>query len=190
MPYELISENIYTVIFVGLLFGGETILLPAMYFGISGTISLQAIIGISILATAISDTFWYYLGRTTPVEKISSLKIFRKYTENIAGLSSSFKKNGLFLLFSSKFVYGTRTTMQILCGMNNITFVKYFFINISGIVALNAFFLVLGITIKESFVLLAESPFHLLLALGTFALCVIIFHILFKKLIWEKWSPQ
>lgn len=190
MLYDLISENIYVAMFIGLLFGGETVLLPAVYFGISGVISLKAVIAISILATAISDTFWYYLGRTAPIEQISSFRIFRKYSEKMMSLSRSFKDNGLVLLFFSKFVYGTRTAMQILCGANNIAFVKYFFVNISGILALNAFFIIIGLTVDKSLSLFIVSPERLWLALGAFAICAATLQILFKKLLWKKWLRQ
>ncbi len=173
--------------FVGLLFGGETVLLPAIYFGISGAISLQAVIAISVLATAISDTFWYYLGCIISVEKIASISIFKKHAKKVMRLSHSFQENGLILLFFSKFVYGTRTAMQILCGVNRIAFAKYFFVNISGILALNTLFIVLSITVEKSFESLVTSPHRLWLALGTFAICATTLQILFKKLLWKKW---
>jgi len=190
MIYDLIAQNIYTALFLGLLLGGETVLLPAIYFGLSGVISLQGVIGISIIATAISDSFWYYIGHVTPVEKISSLGAFKTYRERLADLSDAFNEHGLLLLFFSKFVYGTRTAMEILCGVSNIVFVRYFFVNLFGILALNAFFVLLGVTIKETFAALVDSPQHLWLALGTFAICTVTFHVLFKRLIWEKWSPS
>lgn len=190
MVYNLISNNIYTALFIGLLLGGETALLPAMYLGISGVINLEAVFGISIIATAISDTFWYYLGRTMSAEKISSIGIFKKYTEKITALSSSFRSNGFTLLFFSKFVYGTRTVAQILCGIHALHFVKYFFTNIFGILALNIFFLTLGITVEKSFSQFVESPTRLWLALGTFAVCAVLLQTLFKKFIWKKLSQS
>jgi len=186
MIYHFISNNIYSALFIGLLFGGETALLPAIYFGISGVINLEAVIGISIIATAISDTFWYYLGRTMSAEKISSFKILKKYVAKIAILSNSFKSNGLTLLFFSKFVYGTRTAAQILCGVHSINFVKYFFINISGILALNIFFLTLGMMVEKSFAQFVESPTRLWLALLPVPVCAVVLQTLFKKLIWKK----
>lgn len=186
MIYDLISNNIYTALFIGLLLGGETALLPAMYLGISGVINLDAVIGISIVATAISDTFWYYLGRTTSAEKISSIIIFKKYAGKITTLSNSFKSSGLAILFFSKFVYGTRTVAQILCGVHSLNFAKYFFTNISGILALNIFFLALGITVEKSFAQFVESPARLWLALGTFVACAVLLQTLFKKFIWKK----
>jgi membrane protein DedA with SNARE-associated domain len=180
----------YTALFIGFLFGGETILLPAIYFGIIGTINLKAVIALSILATVISDTFWYAVGRTIPGGSILHISILRKYRKKITGLSRPFKKNGLVLLFFSKFVYGTRTAVQILCGANNIAFINYFFINMCGILALNVFFIIIGKMLEESFALFVESPQRLLFTLGAFAICTAAFHILFKKLLWKKWSQS
>lgn len=184
---QFIGNNVYLVVFIGLLLGGETILLPAIYFGITGEISLPLVVLISVLATAISDSFWYYFGRTTPAEKISSVKFLAKYSQKIIKFSEMFREHSLWMLYLSKFVYGTRTVMQILCGMHTIKFVKYFFVNTLGILSLNAFFIILGLTISESFVRFVESPNSMWLALGAFAVCSILIHVILNKFIFKKW---
>lgn len=191
MIYDQLATHPYVVMFIGLLLGGETILLPALYLGISGSVSLSAVVAISLLATAISDSLWYLLGRAVKVRKIPSMMssaVYKKHSKQMNELSRMFEKRGLAILFSSKFVYGTRTATQVLCGIKKIPFWKYFFVNIFGIIALNTLFIVIGTLVEGGFGLLAVSPATPWIAFGVFAFCVVAIHVVIKNLLWQNWS--
>ena len=187
---QIIPGNIYTVLFAGLLLGGETALLPAVYFGIEGTLYLPLVILISVVATAVSDTFWYALGRSVPMQKIASSWWLASYEKHVLSLSKLFAEKGLVILFLSKFVYGTRTAAQILCGVNKIKFAGYFAVNIAGILALNSFFIVLGLVLKDSLSALVASPHTVWASLALFVVVAVILQTAFKELIWKKRFQQ
>jgi len=138
---DFLIQNQYFAIFVGLLLGGETILLPALYFSAIGQLNIWFIILIMIVATVISDTIWYFLGFGLS-EGVSWIKLSQRKREIMERYSTLFSERALFLLFMSKFVYGTRVVAQILCGVYKIDFKKYFIINLAGIAALTAFYAV------------------------------------------------
>jgi|SRR3989344_8425214 len=190
MPYELLADHMYILMFLGILFGGETVLLPAIYFGIIGKISLTTVIMISVTATVISDTAWYFLGMVTAGKFSYFSKFIEYYRNQISLVAKAFRENSLVLLFVSKFVYGARTATQITCGVQKVPFVKYFFVNIFGILSLNALFVILGVTIQRSLNVFVESPIRLWFSLALFAAVVIIIHRLSKTYIWNKLSPS
>ncbi len=73
-----------------------------------------------------------------------------KIQERLERLSGPFAKHGAMVLFFSKFVYGTRTAVQILAGLQKMPIRKYFSINILGIATLTTFMAVLAYSIDET----------------------------------------
>lgn len=181
-------DHAYSVLFIGLLIGGEAVLLPAIYLALEGKLDLLLVIGIALAATTLSDTFWYGLGRTLPLSAWSTNGRFSRFGRTLAAISALFSRRALMTLFLSKFVYGTRTAVQILSGAHRISFLPYFFVNLSGILLLNAVFVILGATAKNFFDVFADSPWRIWVSFGVFVALALAIHMLFKKLIWKKWS--
>src|SRR3989344_3115421 len=93
----------YLFLFLGMLVGGETFLLPAAYLAAKGTLTFPLVIFFAGLATLVSDTAWYIIGRFFPLNKILSWKMFFKKREISLKIFSVFKKHSQKLLFISKF---------------------------------------------------------------------------------------
>jgi len=186
---EILWSNIYYAIFIGLFFAGETVLIPAIYLGVEGRLDLPLVIAISLMAAVISDLVWYFVGRLFPLSKILTFRPFRSKNAEIDSLSKVFDKHALYILFLSKFIYGTRTIVQILCGSRKISFLPYFMINFTSLCILNGVFVLIAFYINKS-TILVSYPYGIWIALGVFAGIVILFHYIVKKIFWEKWSQQ
>lgn len=132
---SFIGNYPYLFLSVGLLLGGETVLLPALYLGITGSLNLLYVFLIMTIATVLSDTFWYLLGRGA-VPHILKIRFREKIHAYGSAFHGAVKGRELFLLFFSKFVYGTRIAAQVLCGLHKVPFWRYFFVNLAAVIAL------------------------------------------------------
>ncbi|MDO8551940.1 MAG: VTT domain-containing protein [bacterium] len=186
---DIIRANIYYVIFVGLFFAGETVLLPAIYLGVEGKLNLWLVLCLSLAATILSDLAWYFIGRNIPLSKILSFRFLRSRSKEITQVSRAFDKHALYILFISKFVYGTRTIAQILSGTHRVPFLPYLAINFSGLFVLNMVIAIVAFVIGKNTVL-EDSTYGLWMALGVFAAVIILLHYISKKILWKIWSQQ
>lgn len=143
------SAHPYIFLFIGLLFVGETVLLPAIYFTLSGKLHLPYVIAIALVATLLSDVFWYYIGAHIK-NRFARKIVSGRLQKNIEKLSGVFARRGETVLFISKFVYGTRTATQILAGLQPMRFRKYISINFLGIFSLLMFLVALAYSIDAT----------------------------------------
>lgn len=130
-----LSAHPYLFMFVGMLFVGELVLLPAIYLAVSGRLSLATVIGIAVAATVLSDLVWYYAGRKFPASALQRLP-GRGTNKLVNGLDRLFDRRGAHVVFLSKFVYGTRVAAQILAGVHDVPFRTYLVANTLGVTAL------------------------------------------------------
>lgn len=129
------SAHPYLVVFVGMLFVGELVLLPAIYLAISGRLELVYVILVAVAATVISDLAWYFAGRTFPAAALQRLP-GRGTNKVVRGLDRLFDRRGAQVVFLSKFVYGTRVVAQVLAGVHDLPFRAYLIANTLGALAL------------------------------------------------------
>jgi membrane protein DedA with SNARE-associated domain len=129
----LFTSYPYPIIFVSLLVGGGIILFPAFYLAVLGVFTWWHIIGIMVLATLFADSFWYLVGRGAVPAFMSSRFNRAKYLKKV---TNSTKGRELILLFYSKFVYGTRIAVQVLCGARRVNFAAYLFVNTATVILL------------------------------------------------------
>lgn len=139
----------YIFLFVGLLFAGETVLLPAIYFALDGRLHMPHVILTALLATATADFMWYYIGMHMG-ERFARRMVKGKIQQRLEKLSGPFARHGAMVLFFSKFVYGARTAAQILAGLQKMPIRKYLAVNILGIATLTVFIAVLAFSIDET----------------------------------------
>src|SRR5436853_7127455 len=97
------QESAYIILFFALLVGGETVLVPAVYLALIGKLQVVPLVAIASLATILSDSAWYLVGRVLPVEKISKLRwLGKKWPRVFDSVSEVFKRHGLKAIFVSK----------------------------------------------------------------------------------------
>lgn len=125
----------YLILFVGLLFVGELVLLPAIYLAIAGRLELAYVICIAVAATSLSDFALYYAGRRFPASALKRIPGHRT-SQLVHGLDRLFTRRGARVVFLSKFVYGTRVIAQILAGIHDVPLRAYLTANTLGIAAL------------------------------------------------------
>lgn len=133
---ETLQGHPYLFLFIGLLAGGETVLLPAVYAAFVGIFNIFAVAGIAIAAALLSDSVWYSIGRFLPFGKLNRFSLFKKNEAAFSKISAVFEQRGLVILFVSKFVYGTRIIVQILSGTFRLPYFRYLAVDAAGTVAL------------------------------------------------------
>jgi membrane protein DedA with SNARE-associated domain len=133
---SLLAAHPYLFVFLGMIVGGELVLLPAIYLAATGRLNIVYVFVLSTLATLISDVFWYWLGRKFPQSALARLP-GRTTTRVVDGLERLFARRGPHVLFMSKFVYGTRVAAQVLSGVHDMPFRTYLAANVAGVVALS-----------------------------------------------------
>ncbi|MEK7611861.1 MAG: VTT domain-containing protein [Patescibacteria group bacterium] len=172
----------YAFLFVGLLIGGETILLPALYLGMTGVFNTLYVVLVMIVATIISDIFWYALGRGAVP---TTLKHFfkNKLASQADRLHEAIQGKELLILFFSKFVYGTRIAAQVLCGIRKVSFWRYLGVNIAGVLALAAAYVLI---IRTAFIFSynAQSLQNKFAIIASILIpSLVVLHLIFKRII-------
>ncbi len=182
---EFISAYPYIFLFIGMFFLGETVLVPAIYYSIDGKIGVVAVIAISLIATLISDVIWYYIAKSVPTGRISTWHRVGRHKETFAKLSRVFDRHHTRILFLSKFVYGTRVLVQIICGMKKMHFGMYFGVNFLGSLAyiLLLYFIAASVNIASSARLIGGVK----TAMIVFVVMVIVVNLGLKYFIQRKW---
>ncbi len=182
----LISVHPYFFIFFGLLIAGETVLLPAIYLSLTGVLSLSYVTSIMLVSTIVSDILWYYAGRGS-VPFIYRREIKPRVQKAVTGLSNMFQRNDSYVLFMSKFIYGTRIAAQVLCGMHKMNFRKYLVINTAGVLALMAIYTFVIYSVIETVDAVGSAKYRLHITFGIIisVLVVIQFSV---KYFFKKWS--
>jgi membrane protein DedA with SNARE-associated domain len=141
----------YLALFVGMMLGGDTVSLPALYLGIIGRIDIIVVALLSIISGITSDPVWYFLGRIFSNEKIKQWRIVNRYEHSIEKFSTVFREHSLKALFYSKFTYGTRNPVKILCGIYRIPFWKYMLVSAAGVTSWTLFIITIGSFLHRSF---------------------------------------
>jgi membrane protein DedA with SNARE-associated domain len=122
-------------LFVGMLFVGELVLLPAIYLAVAGRLDLVYVMIIAITTTIAKDFVLYWLGRKFPAEALQRLP-GRGTNKVVNGIERLFTNRGPQVVFVSKFVYGTRAVVQVLAGVHNLPVRSYAIANSLGVAAL------------------------------------------------------
>src|SRR5437667_10691209 len=148
---HLLTDHSYLALFFALLLGGETILLPAVYFALLGKLELLPVMVVAATATILSDFGWYLAGRLLPAKKIGRLPLLRRrWPQSFAYASDLFKRHGSKPVFVSKFLYGTRIATQVMAGVTRLGYVRYLIANTASVLVWLGLILLLGLAIGKS----------------------------------------
>lgn len=139
---SIFAEYPYAVIFVSLMIGGGIILFPSFYLAIVNELTLAYIWGIMIIATIISDSFWYATGRGVGPKFFRSI-MEKKRSVYLERASEFIEGRELVMLFYSKFVYGTRIAAQVICGARKVPYIRFLGVNIVAVMILGLIYYVL-----------------------------------------------
>jgi membrane protein DedA with SNARE-associated domain len=179
----------YAIVFVGLLFAGETILLPAIYVALPGKVNLSYVVALALLATLISDTFWYYVGLH------SRGSFFARFIEGrlesrIAKLSRAYERRAGMFLFLSKYVYGTRTVAQVLAVLHKMPMRRYQCVNFLGVLSLILVLIALAYSTDLTVGKLGDVVHGFEISFLVFAAIVVAGHLVVGGYIKKTWSRR
>ncbi len=134
---QVLESHPYVFIFIGLLFAGETVLLPAVYFAMTGKLELPYVIAVALPATITADLFWYWVG--VQLGKSGSRRFLSDRTMTaLEKISGAFYRRASLVLYLSKFVYGTRIATHVLAGLKRMKLRTYLGVNFLGSLSLIA----------------------------------------------------
>lgn len=179
--------SLYLGIFAGILVGGESVFIPAVYLTFRNVIDPIPLILISASAGIISDSIWYWVGKTFPVHRLLEMKSLKRSREYIAHASSFFDRNSLKLLYLSKFVYGTRTAMQVICGQKRIPFGKYLIVNTLGILSWLLLLYGIAYALRQQLSHYEETVQNIELVFAVSFLIIMILLICFTRFYGKRW---
>lgn len=196
---QLVQETIHTLLgalsaypylslFIGMLFLGEMVLLPAIYLATTGRLDLVAVVILAVLATLISDCLWYALGRSFPNRTLKRVS-GRVSVGLLTGLEQAFNKRAGKVLFLSKFVYGTRTLVQVLAGMHGMSFRSYLLVNTAGVLAVTGALVLMAYLVIGTTYRLKEVVEHMEIAFLLFVLFSVAGYTLLGRKMRRQWSP-
>ena len=184
-----LSLHPYVFIFIGLFFFGETIFFPALYLAFRGTLDVSAVIMLMIAATVFSDLVWYMIGRLVP--KTTAVRLMGGRAARVMeSVSSFFVLHQLKALYLSKFVYGTRTVMQVLSGMHKTPFWKYILVNVFGIASLAGLILVLAYITNSTLSALTDAVHALEIGFLVLILIISCVYLFIRQVIQRQWFRQ
>lgn len=122
---QLTPGYLYPALFIGISFLGGIILLPAIYLTIIGTVKITHLFVVVVLAGINSDTLWYIVGRKAKKDHLYRLPFFKKRIQDAQRFSDFFSKHSLWLLYVTKFIYGTRVASHVLAGMHRVRYASF-----------------------------------------------------------------
>ncbi len=179
----------YITIFIGLFFLGETILIPAIYFALSGKLQMPYVLLVYMTAIMTADIFWHYVG--AHMKNYFARKIVPgRIQKTIEKFSFVFTYRSDAVLYFSKFIYGTRTAIQILSGLHAMPFRKYVTINFLGTFSLFLFFAILEYSIDTTVENIQGIVNDIQVGFFIFIIILVVFYLFasyyFKKIWFQK----
>ena len=179
----LFSEYELIVMFVAAFFLGEFVIVPVLYFAVGGTFDIGAVFLVFFLASVMADFFWYIVGRFIPRAKLFKVPILSFFQKGLKRLHLFYDRHGERCVFISRFIIGTRITVQILAGLHDMPWWK--FLKIDGLAVL---LLMLGLTTLALLVDVSISSFENMVAYTQigfliFAILIVCLTVVFKSIL-------
>jgi membrane protein DedA with SNARE-associated domain len=182
---ELLILYKYPFLFLGMFVFGEAVFIPAIYLALEGQFNISGVIIISILANIVADFVWYFLAAAVPFEKIRTWGKVKGKEKTLEKISDLLDIYGYKLLFISKFIYGTRILVQIICGLKRLNLWKYLIVNTIGTALYLGFLYVLTLALHAGVSSVAVQEIKL--AVAAFIIIVIGINIWIQFKVRKKW---
>ena len=129
----------YVAITIGLIALGDVALVSAVYLALFGHLNLTLVLLLSFLVSNTMDMVWYYIGHRKLKGSFRSLSFIEKYEKNHPQVMEMFFKHQLKIVFWSRFLHGSGTSIMILSGIYSVPFKKYVLLNfLSSIIVISS----------------------------------------------------
>jgi len=121
--FGMIQTHAYAVPFLGALLGGEETILVITTFSAQGFIPFWTVAIFSFLGTIVSDTLWFFAGKTPLYGKFISHRSFKNgYRKLVKTMDTVFRGNYFMALLATKFLYGARIITIMYISKKDISF--------------------------------------------------------------------
>jgi membrane protein DedA with SNARE-associated domain len=117
----------YAIIFVGMFFEGEGIILLASFFAWNGKLGWLTLIFVVLLGTMAGDLLWYAGGRFLRNTRLGNW-LDKKYESHTSSLDTNIREHYGRLAILSKFMYFTTHPTVFLVGWNKFPFRRFVWI--------------------------------------------------------------
>jgi membrane protein DedA with SNARE-associated domain len=171
----MIFSAYYWLIFAGIFFLGDIAVVPMLYLAVNGTLLLPVMVLFVFIANLLSDIAWWIIGLKIPSEKILNSRFVSRNKSWVDKISESFHQKGWRLLAYSKFIYGIRPIVRVLCGVYKMSFRTYMLVNTATTVAWIILISGLAFFFRTSISALDNAVSHLEIAIAFFVICVALF---------------
>lgn len=123
----IIARFGYLALITGLLFEGETVLVLGAFMARRGYLSLPVVILIGFVVTFASDQFFFWIGRTRGSQFLEKRPSWQPAVQR-AKFYLDRSSNVLF--FGFRFMYGLRTVLPFVFGMERLSAKRFVFLNL------------------------------------------------------------
>ena len=118
----LINQYGYLIIFVVTFFEGETVLIIAAILASSGLLNIYFCILSAFLGSVIGDQLFFHFARR---EGYNFVKKFKYVSAVLPRADKLVQKHGAYVVLSSRFLYGLRTALTVMCGLGKMSPLKF-----------------------------------------------------------------
>ncbi|HEY4511559.1 MAG TPA: hypothetical protein VJH55_01835 [Candidatus Paceibacterota bacterium] len=185
--FTWIVAHKYISLFIGMTVGGDVVLVTAIFLTLRGEMSVALTALVATSATLFSDMLWYGLGWMLPKNTFVSGFIERK-DSILVSMRSFFEKHSFKVVFYSKFVYGTRTAVQILSGMHRFSWRAYVAANVLGTIGYIVLLFTIGLAVHETLDTFETLAYRVPIIFLVFAIIIIFVRLWLKKIIAKKFQ--
>lgn len=148
-----------SLLFLLLILGGESVLLPALRLNLGNERYLLLVLALAVLASVTSDLFWYAVGRfAAAIPALAGNRYVRRAKSQRWVQGGQFEAHWKKALVLSKFVYGARASAQVLCGATQRPMAIYLPLNALGTLLLVSYLLGMTALLARGFSFLDHGP--------------------------------
>jgi membrane protein DedA with SNARE-associated domain len=123
------TEWAYLVLFVWTIFEGETCLILAGAFAITGTPNIFWCILSAFGGSLAGDQMWFFIGRTKGNSTLFRRPSWRQKAQRVFDI---LEKHSTWLILSFRFFYGLRTVTPFAIGMSSVKTRRFILLNVIG----------------------------------------------------------
>jgi len=125
----LLNQYGYLVIFVLTLFEGETVLLIAGILAHQGILNIELSILSAFLGSTIGDQMFFHFARH---EGYRFVRRFKYIWIVLPKAEKLFKRFGIYIVLLSRYLYGLRISLVVMCGLTRMPSLKFSLYNIGA----------------------------------------------------------
>ena len=141
----LVTTHQILVVFVGMMFFGDTFLLAVSYLSGQGVLSPWTILWAGFLGTMFADLIWFYIGHLTNTTLSRFFDKYRHRMEHVLGLMEKLVgKRPFVYLILAKFLYGTRILIIIYVALRKMPVKTFILFDAVGTVLLHTVLIGMG----------------------------------------------